>query len=211
MTYAVGLVASYVLGAVPFGLIVGKVTKGIDIRQFGSGNIGASNVLRTLGRGPAMLVFVLDTVKGLAAVLICRALGLGDWWIVGGGLLSVLGHTFSIFLSFKGGKGVATSLGVIIGLSPVIAAIGFGIWVVLVALTRYISIASIVAAVSVPVQMALWKSMNVPVAYLTLACVAAAAILLRHISNIKRLVNGAEPRFGQNAGVSGKGGEEKGE
>jgi len=94
---------------------------------------------------------------------------------------------------------VATALGVIIGLNPVIAAIGFGIWVVLVVVTRYISIASIVAAVSVPVQMGLWKSMNVPAAYLTLACVAAAAIVLRHISNIKRLVNGTEPKFGQKA------------
>ena len=205
MTHAVGLVASYLLGAVPFGLMVGKLTRGIDIRQFGSGNIGASNVYRTLGPGPALLVFLFDTVKGLGAVLICRALGLGEWWIVLGALLSVLGHTFSIFLGFKGGKGVATSLGVIIGLNPVIAAVAFGIWIALVALTRYISIASIVASVSVPVQMVAWKSMDVPAAYQTLAGVAALAILLRHVSNIKRLVQGTEPKFGQKVAVEGEG------
>lgn len=205
MTHAVGLVASYLLGAVPFGLMVGKLTRGIDIRQFGSGNIGASNVYRTLGPGPALLVFLFDTVKGLGAVLICRALGLGEWWIVLGALLSVLGHTFSIFLGFKGGKGVATSLGVIIGLNPVIAAVAFGIWIALVALTRYISIASIVASVSVPVQMVAWKSMDVPAAYQTLVGVAALAILLRHVSNIKRLVQGTEPKFGQKVAVEGEG------
>ncbi|MGB9620670.1 MAG: glycerol-3-phosphate acyltransferase, partial [Armatimonadota bacterium] len=125
MTAALCLAASYLLGAIPFGLIVGKLTRGIDIRQFGSGNIGASNVLRTLGPGPALLVFALDTAKGLAAVEICRRFGLSEWWIVAGGLLSVFGHTFSVFLAFKGGKGVATALGVVIGLCPVIAAVGF--------------------------------------------------------------------------------------
>ena len=201
MTHALGLVASYLMGAVPFGLVVGKVTKGIDIRDFGSGNIGASNVYRTLGPGPALLVFLLDTAKGLAAVLICLGLGLSEWWIAAGGLVSVLGHTFSIFLGFKGGKGVATSLGVIIGLDPVIAAVALGIWVVLVGLTRYISLASIAAAISVPAQMVFWKSMEVPPAYQTLAGVAAAAILLRHTSNIKRLVTGTEPKFGQKADI----------
>jgi glycerol-3-phosphate acyltransferase PlsY len=210
MIRALCLAVSYLLGAIPFGLLVGKLTKGIDIRQFGSGNIGASNVLRTLGPGPALLVFVLDTAKGFAAVEICRRLGLGEWWIVAGGLLSVFGHTFSVFLGFKGGKGVATALGVIIGLSPVIAAVGFGIWVVLVAMTRYISVASITAAVSVPVQMALWRSMETPGPYLALACVAAAAIVVKHIPNIRRLAKGTEPRFGQKVNVEAQGAASKG-
>ena len=193
------MVVCYVMGGIPFGVMIGKLFKGIDIRDFGSGNIGFTNVYRTLGPGPASLVFVLDTAKGLAAVLLCRALGLNEYWTVSGALLSVLGHCFSIFLGFKGGRGVATSLGVIIGLNPVIAAIAFGIWVALVALTRYVSVASLVASVSVPLQMVFWKSMDVPVAYKALGIVAATAIVLKHASNVKRLVKGTEPKFGQKA------------
>lgn len=205
MKPALALIACYILGAIPFGLIVGKIAKGIDIRQYGSGNIGASNVLRTLGTGPALLVFVLDTAKGLIAVLICRALALNEYWTVVGALLSVFGHTFSVFLKFKGGKGVATSLGVIIGLCPVIAAIAFGLWLLIVGVTRYISLASIVAAVSVPLQMVLWRSMDVHPAYQVLAGVAAFAIVLKHRSNIARLLNGIEPKIGQKVSVQQEG------
>lgn len=201
MIEAAALVGCYLLGAIPFGLIIGKITKGIDIRDFGSGNIGASNVLRTLGKGPAMMVFVTDTAKGLVAVLLMKALGLGPWWVVAGSMLSILGHTFSIFLNFRGGKGVATSLGVIIGMDPVIAAITFVTWALLVAGTRYISIASIVAAFSVPLQMYFWTARHVPTAYLILAAVASTAIFLKHIPNMKRLANGTEARFGQKVKV----------
>lgn len=201
MPLVLAVLASYFLGALPFGLWIGKIAKGIDIRDFGSGNIGASNVLRTLGPRLGALVFFLDTAKGLAAVLVCRALGLEEWWIVAGGLLSVLGHTFSVFTNFKGGKGVATSLGVIIGLDPVIAAVAFGLWVAIVALTRYISLASVVAAASVPCQMFLWGSREVHVAYRLLAVAAALLILVRHRSNIRRLISGTEPRFGERIGV----------
>ena len=193
------MVACYLLGGIPFGVMIGKLFKGIDIRDFGSGNIGFTNVYRTLGAGPALLVFITDTAKGLVAVLLCRAFGLSDYWIVSGALLSVIGHCFSVFLGFKGGRGVATSLGVIIGLSPVIAAVAFGIWVVFVALTRYVSVASVVATVSVPVQMVFWKSMDVCLPYQVLAMVAATAIVLKHASNMKRLVKGTEPKFGQKA------------
>jgi glycerol-3-phosphate acyltransferase PlsY len=187
----------YILGAIPFGLIVGKVIRGVDIRDFGSGNIGASNVLRTLGKGPAFLVFVLDTGKGLAAMVVCRALGLDPWLCVIGAMLSILGHTYSVFLKFEGGKGVATSLGVIIGMDWHIAAIAFVGWVLLVGITRYISVASIIASLSVPLQMIFWKSMNVPLAYQVLASVAALAIVAKHKSNVQRLVSGTESRIGQ--------------
>ena len=116
-----------------------QVDAGIDIRDYGSGNIGASNVLRTLGLGPALLVFFFDTAKGLAAVVLCERLNLGSYVVVAGGLLSVLGHTFSMFLNFKGGKGVATSLGVILGLNLCIGLIGFAIWLFLLLVTRIIS------------------------------------------------------------------------
>lgn len=203
------LAACYVMGGIPFGVIIGKLTKGIDIRDFGSGNIGASNVLRTLGTGPALLVFFFDTAKGLAAVLLCQwlfrgPLALGPswpYWVVAGALLSIVGHTFSVFLGFRGGKGVATSLGVIFGLNWMIALIALGLWVALVAITRYISIASILASASVPAQMVFWKSMHVPTAYQALAGAAAMMILLKHTSNIKRLVTGKEPRIGQRLSV----------
>ncbi len=196
------LLCCYFLGAIPFGLIIGKIAKGIDIRDFGSGNIGASNVLRTLGPLPAFLVFFFDTIKGFAAVILCRELGLGDYWIVAGALLSVMGHTFSVFLNFKGGKGVATSLGIIIGFNPTIAVIAFGIWFLILGITRYISVASIIASISVPVQMYFWKSMNVPKAYLIVSSIAVALIVVKHISNIKRLAQGCEPKIGQKARIS---------
>ena len=205
MTGAVALAACYLAGAIPFGLVVGLVTRGIDIRKFGSGNIGASNVLRTLGIGPALLVFALDTAKGLFAVLLCGWLGLNHYWVVAGALLSVFGHTFSCFLNFRGGKGVATSLGVIIGLNWVIASIAFGLWLLIVAVTRYISVASIIASLSVPLQMVFWKSMHVPAAYQALAGVAALAIVVKHRSNVGRLLSGTEPRIGQRVCVDGKG------
>ncbi len=203
MKATIALAACYLFGAIPFGLIVGLM-RGVDIRKFGSGNIGASNVLRTLGKGPALMVFVLDTAKGLLAVLLCQWLGLNQYWIVAGGLLSVLGHTFSVFLSFQGGKGVATSLGVIIGISPIIAAIAFGLWLVVLGIGRIISVASIIASVSVPLQMVFWKSMHVHPAYQALAGVAALAIVLKHIPNIKRLAGGTEPRIGQKVPLEDK-------
>lgn len=205
MIIGLALLGCYFLGSIPFGLIVGKLVKGIDIRDFGSGNIGASNVLRTLGAGPAILVFALDTGKGLLAVLSCEHLGLAasltPLIVVTGAMLSILGHTFSVFLNFRGGKGVATSLGVTIGLNPVIALIAFGGWILIVAVTRYISVASIIASASVPLQMVFWKSMQVPVVYQILAGVAALAIVLKHISNIKRLINGTEARIGRRVDV----------
>ncbi|MCE5199202.1 MAG: glycerol-3-phosphate 1-O-acyltransferase PlsY [Armatimonadota bacterium] len=196
MAHWLAPVISYLLGAIPFGLIIG-LSRGIDIRKLGSGNIGASNVLRTLGTGPAVAVFFFDTVKGLAAVIIAHAFGLNPYLVVACGLMSIFGHTFSVFLGFKGGKGVATSLGVIIGLNPVIAGIAFVIWSILVAVTRYISLASIVATIWVALAMVFWKSMGVPIPYQALACVAALAIILKHTSNMKRLINGTEAKIGQ--------------
>lgn len=201
MYIVAALLASYFLGAIPFGLLVGKVAKGIDIRDFGSGNIGATNVLRTLGPGLAFVVFLLDTAKGFAAVLICRGLGLDPWWVVAGALLAVLGHTFSVFLRFRGGKGVATSLGVIVGLDPVIAGVTFALWLVIAAITRYISVASILAAVSVPLQMIFWHARMVPLPYQLLACAAALTIVLKHKSNIGRLRRGVEAKLGQKVDV----------
>lgn len=197
MRVAVALAMCYFIGSIPFGLIIGKIIKGIDIREYGSGNIGASNVLRILGPGPAFAALALDVAKGWGAVAICSSMGLSCWLVVCGALLSVFGHTFSVFLKFKGGKGVATSLGVIIGLDPVIAATAFVLWLMIVGVTRYISVASIIASISVPLQMVFWHSRNVPAAFQILAGIAAAAIVIKHSSNMKRLLNGNESKIGQ--------------
>lgn len=201
------LVGCYLVGAIPFGLLIGKVTRGIDIREFGSGNIGASNVLRTLGVGPALAVFVLDTAKGTAAVAVCRALKMEPWMVVTGGVLSIIGHSFSVFLRFRGGKGVATSLGMIIGLDPVIAAVALGLWLVTVALTRIISVGSMLAAISVPAMMFAWQE---HVEYQAIAVVAAMLILVKHRSNIARLLAGTEPRIGQRVKLDQRGDEQDG-
>lgn len=176
--------------------------RGVDIQKHGSGNIGATNVLRTLGIVPAIIVFILDALKGCAAVLICDSLHMSQYVVVAGALLAIIGHTFSIFLKFTGGKAVSTSLGVIIGLDPIIALIAFLIWCALVAVTRYVSIASMVGALSVPAMMFFWEAQHVAPAYQALALVASLAIVIKHKSNMKRLICGTEPKIGQKVDTS---------
>ena len=203
MKEAVVLIVSYFLGTVPIGLIVGKVTRGIDIRDFGSGNIGATNVLRTLGPGPAAIVSIGDTLKGFLAVILALKIISAPHQpiiVIAAGLLSIVGHSASPFLRFKGGKGVATSLGVIIGMNPMIAAISFVLWVAIVAVCRYVSVASIIASSSVSVQMYFSGTLfhkKVPREYTIFALAAALLIIIRHCSNIGRLIHGTEPKFGQ--------------
>ena len=143
-------------------------------------------------------------MKGLSAVLLCKEAGLNPWWVVVGALLSVFGHSFSVFLKFKGGKGVATGLGMVIGLDPVIAGTAVVGWGLLALITRYISVASILASVSVPVQMFLWEARGIDTAYKVLAAAAALMIVLKHASNIKRLAAGTESRIGQKVSVEGE-------
>ena len=199
------LAACYIMGSIPFGVIIGKITRGVDIRDYGSGNIGATNAMRTLGTGPAILVLIFDSAKGLFAVVLCKAFGMNSILISIGALLCVLGHTFSIFLNFKGGRAVAASFGVIIGLSPVIAGIAFALWALLVFFTRYVSIASICATLTVPLLMIFWKSMHIQLTYQILASIAATAIVLKHIPNIKRLINHAEPKIGERVAIDSEG------
>lgn len=194
------LVASYILGGVPFGLIIGKAWKGVDIRNYGSGNIGATNVLRALGPGPAAVVFALDVLKGLVPVIVVKHLYPESALLaVASGMLAILGHTLSIFLRFRGGKGVATSLGVIIGLDPRVAGIGFGIWLIFVALTRYVSLASILAAISIPVFMFVFR---LPIEYKAFSLLASSFVLVKHRSNITRLFQHKEPKLGEKVKIS---------
>ncbi len=191
---------AFLLGAIPFGFLAGKM-KGIDLRQHGSGNIGATNTLRVLGTGPGIIVLLLDVLKGYLPVLLARRLGLSPspelsaWWEVGAGLLAILGHTFSPFLGFRGGKGVATSLGVLIGLSPQIAALTVVAFLLVVLVTRFVSLGSLVGAV---VEAVLFFALpGYPLAYRLLGLLAAFFVILRHQENIKRLLSGTESRVGK--------------
>ncbi|MDH7481538.1 MAG: glycerol-3-phosphate 1-O-acyltransferase PlsY [Armatimonadota bacterium] len=192
MDEAITLVASYLLGAVPFGLIIAKAWRGIDIRKVGSGNIGATNVYRTLGLAPGITVFIADVLKGLIPTVMAIRLFDQPWVAVAAGLSAIIGHSLSVFLKFKGGKGVATSLGVAIGLAPLIALIAFGIWVAIVLVTRYVSVASIIAVLSVPPLM--W-AFGKPLEYKLFALLVAIFVVVKHRSNIIRLIQGRELRF----------------
>ncbi|MCS6861483.1 MAG: glycerol-3-phosphate 1-O-acyltransferase PlsY [Abditibacteriales bacterium] len=192
------LLACYLLGSVPIGWMVGKVTRGVDIRQFGSGNIGFTNALRTLGWGPAVAVLIADVAKGVAAVLLTRALMGEEAWAVWGGVCAVAGHNWSAFLRFRGGRGVATSLGVILGLAPLVALSAFAVWLVVLAVSRYVSLASLIAAASVPLWMFVFNhTMTLKVISLLLC----TFIVVRHIPNIKRLLAGTEHKWGQKVDV----------
>jgi acyl phosphate:glycerol-3-phosphate acyltransferase len=198
------VVVSYLLGSVPNGYIVGKVA-GVDIRKSGSGNIGATNVLRVLGKKYGYVVFFLDALKGFAVVRICLALvsntpaarPYADFFALLGAVVCVVGHVFPIWLKFKGGKGVATSAGVIIGLMPLAAIILFPIWFIVFEICRYVSVASVCAAISLPITVALFLKFKVmdSVVLLYFSLALAVVVIWRHRSNFSRLLNGTEQRF----------------
>lgn len=204
VTLAVLLIGSYLLGSIPFGYLAGRLG-GIDIRHVGSGNVGATNVVRVLGKIYGYPVFALDVLKGFAAVKISMSMTPGpppEWnsaEIVGilAGMSSVLGHLYPPWLSFKGGKGVATAGGVLLALMPIATLIGAAIWIIVFWLTRYVSMASITAAVLLPIVILVvsWQDQNrkKPLVYSS-ACVAAL-VVWRHRSNLSRLMRGTEPRF----------------
>ena len=188
------LVLGYLLGSIPSGWLAGRWLKGIDLRELGSGSTGATNVLRQVGKGPALVVFLIDVGKGAAAVLIARALGLGDWIQVLAGLTALAGHIWPVWLGFKGGKAVATGLGLFLGLAWPVGLASFGVFLAVFSLSRYVSLASVLAAISLPLLMAAGTDSN---ANLVVALVAMLLVLWRHRSNIQRLLNGTEPKLGQ--------------
>jgi len=190
------LVASYLLGGIPFGLLFVKAFKGVDIRKVGSGNIGMANVWRVAGPGLAALVLAFDAGKGAASVLLGRWLweGRGDLGAALCGLSAILGHSFSPFLKFRGGRGVATSWGVVLSLCWWAGLFAFGVWGVVVALTRYASVGSMAAAASLPV---IFLATKMPTPYLAFGLFIAVVVILRHIPNIKRLFRGEELKLGQ--------------
>ena len=196
MTFALWLLGAYLLGALPIGLYVGKIARGVDVRDLGSGNTGATNVWRTLGPGLGLLVFILDVAKGIVPVLLAKYYApLSGWGGVLAGFAAIIGHNVSPFLKFKGGKGVATTLGVGFGLSWQAALIGFAVWGVCLALTRYVSVASIVGTVVGAVSLWLLNHQQIPSGLFAL--IAAVFVIVKHRPNITRLRAGTEPKVGK--------------
>jgi glycerol-3-phosphate acyltransferase PlsY len=189
MEYLLIIAFSYVIGSIPNGLIVGKLLKGVDIRQFGSKNIGATNMYRVLGPWPAFWVLITDIAKGVAGVYVGKALLGTPTAALLGGIAAITGHNWSLFLGFKGGRGVATALGVIAVLMPKVTVIVFLVWAVIVFFTRYVSLGSIVAAAFAPPLT--WWLVDQP-EYLYFVIVAAAFVIIRHRPNIERLRKGQE-------------------
>jgi len=186
------VVLSYLIGSVPTGLLIVRLVTGVDIRQHGSGNIGTVNVLRVAGTPTAVLVLAVDVLKGLVPVLLAVHFLEGPWAIVLCGLAAIAGHNWSVFLGFRGGKGIATSFGVILGLSLPAALAAAAVWVVVVAVTRYASLGSLCGVVSLP--LVLWWR-HQPTAYVAFGVIAAVFAVYRHRENIARLAAGTERKI----------------
>ena len=184
-------VLAYLIGSIPFGLILTRLAGLGDVRQIGSGNIGATNVLRTGRKGLAAATLLLDAGKGALAVVVAR--GFGDEFAAIAALAAVLGHLFPVWLRFKGGKGVATSAGVLLAYNPPVALATIATWLVVALLFRYSSLAALTAAVLAP----LWACLFGPHATLPIAVVGVIALLVvvRHAGNIARLMRGAESKI----------------
>ncbi len=188
------LILGYFLGSIPIGWLAGRWLKDIDLRELGSGSTGATNVLRQVGKGPALVVFLIDVGKGAAAVLIARALGLGDWIQVLAGLTALAGHIWPVWLGFKGGKAVATGFGMFLGLAWPVGLASFGVFLLTLWLFRIVSLSSVLAAVSLPLLMIRFSGIG---SYILIALVAMGLVIWRHRSNLSRILKGSEPKIGQ--------------
>ncbi len=192
----VGLIAAYLIGAIPVGVLVARLAGGVDIRSHGSGNIGATNVLRTLGPAAGVITLLGDIAKGYAAVWVAGTLGGTPTWAGAGAVATVVGNCWPLFLRFRGGKGVATGLGAFLAAAPWAVAPAAVVFAALAAVTRLVSLASIAACVAFAA--ATWAVYPPPIALA--ATVVAAIIIVRHRVNIQRLRAGTESRLGRRAG-----------
>lgn len=186
------VIGAYLLGSVPTGLLLAKAFGDIDIRSTGSGNIGATNVYRTLGKKLGIMTLVGDCLKGLVPVIIAQHVGFSATWIAAVGLTAFLGHVYTVFLGFKGGKGVATALGVFLAISPPSVLVALAVFIAVLAGWRYVSLASITAAAVTPSLIALIEKTPV---YTAMALVIAGLVIWRHRENIRRLRAGEESKF----------------
>lgn len=197
------LIAAYFLGSIPFGYLIVRSVKGADVRESGSGGTGATNVSRRAGKRAGIVTLLLDAAKGALAVVLARWLLSDDfridWWVAAAAFLAVVGHCFPLWLGFRGGKGVATGVGVFLALSPIAVAGAALIFILTVAVTRYVSLGSILAAAAFPLCVWLQNRFVSPVGDMRPIMVAgiasAALIILMHHANIVRLLSGTESKF----------------
>jgi glycerol-3-phosphate acyltransferase PlsY len=207
------IVSAYLIGSIPFSYLVVRAFAGADIRQHGSRNVGATNVARSFGKTPGVLALMLDIAKGYAAVEVARwIVGRPDWpiaasasggplqskefWVALSGLIAVLAHMFPVWLRFHGGKGVATATGAFLALDPIVVAGAVIVFILVLITTRFVSLASILSAASVPIFFH-FLAHNAPFWRVILTIPIAIAVILKHHSNIARLANGTERRMGE--------------
>jgi len=192
ITFIFLMVMAFLIGSIPFGIIIAKF-KGVDLKKVGSGNIGATNVLRSLGKTPAIFTLLGDILKGTIAVALARFFNISVFQEGLIGLASVVGHNFSIFLGFKGGKGVATSFGVLFIYSPMVGLLTAIIWLLVVIISRYSSLGALLSFALLPFNMIIFDvKEKIPIAILL-----TLFVFIRHISNINRLIKGEERKIGQ--------------
>jgi len=194
-----GLVGVYLIGSIPVGFLVARAAGGFDIRGKGSGTIGATNVLRTLGPVPAVLTLLGDVAKGYVAVRAAEVIGPEPVWGAAGAVIAIVGNCWPVFLRFKGGKGVATGLGAFLALTPRAILLAMAVWIVLTAAFRYVSFASILGCVGLVIGT--WFFGYTPTYAVAAAC-AATLIVWRHHENVKRLLSGTERRLGERASAA---------
>ncbi len=211
------IVVSYLIGSIPFSFIVARTAAGADIRREGSHNVGATNVIRTAGRVPGIIALLLDLAKGYAAIEVARwIVSRPDWpfavavgspihsremWIALAGLVAVLGHMFPVWLRLHGGKGVATAAGVFLALSPIVVAASLIVFLIVLISTRFVSLASITSAASIPIFMRFLVH-DTPFWRIVISIVIALAVIIKHHTNIARMTQGTERRVGE--GKSGE-------
>ncbi len=220
MKAAVVIFVAYLLGSIPFGYLIVRATQGADVRKTGSGGTGATNVSRRAGKAAGVFTLVLDALKGAAAVafaklilglpivttgglagspLLSRGPAETQWWVAGAAIAAIVGHIFPVWLRFRGGKGVATGVGVFLMLAPIAVVLAALVFLLVVALTRYVSLGSILAAVAIPFFVVLQSALIQPTESLspimTVAIVGAALIVFAHRGNVSRLLLGTESKF----------------
>lgn len=199
MTFALVLAASYLLGSIPFSYLVAR-QRGVDVRAVGSGNVGATNVMRSVGKGAGLVAFVLDAAKGAVAALIAQRSGLGIAVASLAAVSAIVGHMYPVWLGFKGGKGVATGAGAFLPLAPLATVVALVVFAVTLAVTRYVSLGSMLGAVSLAVVAALGGA---PPPVWAAAASMALLIVWKHRANIQRLAAGTESRIGRRAPAGG--------
>jgi len=197
------VVLGYLIGSIPVGVIIGRLSRGIDVRDYGSGGMGMTNVVRTLGAKAGAIVFAADVLKGAVAAGVAWGLfslrpDMFAWGLMAGGAAAVLGHNWPVFVGFRGGRGVNTALGALLVISWLVAVICLPLFILVVALTRYVSLGSILAGLAMVLVMVIFFIFDMePLAYVIFGLVVATMVIFRHRGNIQRLLTGTERKIGQ--------------